>query len=196
MIRSDARKSLSVAALIAVSVLAVSCGGQRAEKPAGDAATDGAAGTAMTPVQRGEVLAYTTGCQDCHTPGTFYGAPNFERQLAGSELGWHGPWGVTYARNLTPDVETGLGGWTDDEIIRALRSGVRKDGSPILPPMPWQNYARLSEEDMGALIAYLRSVPAVKHVVPARIPPGQKPTGPVLSFPPPPAWDAPKAPAS
>lgn len=195
MIRSDARKSLSVAALIAVSVLAVSCGGQKAEKP-GDAAPGGAAATAMTPVQRGEVLAYTTGCHDCHTPGTFYGAPNFERQLAGSELGWHGPWGVTYARNLTPDVETGLGGWTDDEIVRALRSGVRKDGSPILPPMPWQNYARLSEEDMGALIAYLRSIPAVKHVVPARIPPGQKPTGPVFSLPPPPAWDAPKTPAS
>lgn len=189
-------RSRNLIPLIAISVLAVSCGGQKAETPADSATPGGGTATSMTPVQRGEVLAYTSGCHDCHTPGTLYGAPNFERLLSGSELGWHGPWGVTYARNLTPDVETGLGGWTDDEVVRALRSGVRKDGSAILPPMPWQNYARLSEEDMGALIAYLRSVPAVKHVVPARTPPGQKPTGAVLSFPPPPAWDAPKAPAS
>jgi len=197
MLRSMARRNgLNALALIALAALAVSCGGQKAESPSGDAATGAASTAPMTPVQRGEVVSYIAGCHDCHTPGSLYGAPNFERLLSGSELGWEGPWGVTYARNLTPDVETGLGSWTDDEIVRALRSGVRKDGSPILPPMPWQNIARMSNEDMTALIAYLRSLPAVRHEAPARLAPGVKAKGGVLSLPPPPAWDAPKAPAS
>jgi mono/diheme cytochrome c family protein len=196
MLRSGIQNSWSAIALILVATVAVSCSGKKAESPTGEAGNGAAATGSMTPLQRGEILAYTSGCHDCHTPGTFYGAPDFERQLSGSELGWQGPWGVTYARNLTPDPETGLGTWTDDEIIRALRSGVRKDGSPILPPMPWQNFARMPAEDMSALIAYLRSVPAVKHAPPERVAPGGKPTGPVFSLPPPPAWDAPKAPAS
>ena len=197
MLRSIARRmSLNALALIAVAALAVSCGGQKAESPSGDAASGAGSTAAMTPVQRGEMVSYVAGCHDCHTPGTLYGAPNFERLLSGSELGWEGPWGVTYSRNLTPDVETGLGSWTDDEIVRALRSGVRKDGSPILPPMPWQHLGRMPNEDMTALIAYLRSIPAVKHTAPERVAPGGKAKGPVLSFPPPPAWDAPKPPAS
>jgi len=197
MLRSIARRSdLTVLALIAIAALAVSCGGQKAETQSGDAATGTGSTAAMTPVQRGEVVSYVSGCHDCHTPGALYGAPNFERVLSGSELGWEGPWGVSYPRNLTPDVETGLGSWTDDEIVRALRSGVRKDGSPILPPMPWQNLARMSPEDMTALIAYLRSIPPVKHASPERVAPGGKPKGSVLRFPPPPAWDTPKAPAS
>jgi len=197
MVRSITRRNgLKALALIAVSAIAISCGCQKAETPSGDAATGAGSTAAMTPVQRGEVVAYTSGCHDCHTPGSLYGAPNFESILSGSELGWEGPWGVSYPRNLTPDVETGLGSWTDDEIVRALRSGVRKDGSAILPPMPWQNIARMSNEDMTALIAYLRSIPPVRHNAPERVAPGGKPKGPVLSFPPPPAWDAPKAPAS
>ena len=190
------RSGWSALVLMFVAAIAVSCSGKKAETSSGDAGTGAASTAAMTPGQRGEVLAYTSGCHDCHTPGTFYGAPNFERLLAGSELGWEGPWGVTYARNLTPDAATGLGAWTDDEMIRALRSGVRKDGSPILPPMPWQNYARMSPEDMSDLIVYLRSIPAVNHAAPERVAPGGKPKGPVFSLPPPPVWDAPKAPAS
>jgi len=195
MSHSSARRTRSALALIAVAALAASCSGKKAETPSG-AATGANTTSSMTPVQRGEVVAYASGCHDCHTPGALYGAPNFERLLSGSELGWQGPWGVTYARNLTPDPETGIGTWTDEEIVRALRSGVRKDGSPIMPPMPWQNFARMSPEDMTALIAYLRSIPPVKHVAPDRVAPGAKPKGPVLSFPPPPAWDAPTAPAS
>jgi len=148
----------------------------------------------MTPVERGEYLVVITGCDDCHTPGALYGAPDFERRLSGSDLGWQGPWGVSYPRNLTPDVETGIGAWTDAEIERALRSGVKKDGTPILPPMPWPSLARLTPEDMAAVIAYLRSLPAVSHKVPAIVPPGQKASGGVLAFPPPPAWDAPRKP--
>jgi mono/diheme cytochrome c family protein len=144
----------------------------------------------MDPVQRGAYLSFVGGCQDCHTPGTFYGAADTTRTLSGSELGWQGPWGVTYARNLTPDAETGIGSWTEADIEKALRQGQRPDGSPILPPMPWPNYARMTAEDMRALVSYLKSLPPVSHRVPDGVPPGGKPQTPVLSFPNPPAWDA------
>lgn len=146
----------------------------------------------MTPLQRGEYLASISGCHDCHTPGAFYGAPDFKRQLSGSEVGWRGPWGVSYASNLTPDLETGLGTWTNVEIERALRSGVRKDGSPILPPMPWPNFSRFTPDDMGSLIAYLKSLPPIKHKVPDRVPPNGMAHGPTLDVPAPSAWDAPR----
>jgi mono/diheme cytochrome c family protein len=152
------------------------------------------AAPAMTPVQRGEYLATVSGCGDCHTPGTLYDAPDFSRKLSGSELGWQGPWGVTYASNLTPDMETGLGGWTDAEIERALRSGVKKDGTPVGPPMPWPDFAQFTPDDMAALIAYLRSLPAVKQANLGPLPPGARATGSIITLPPPSAWDAPKAP--
>lgn len=140
-------------------------------------------------IARGRRITYTSGCMDCHTPGTFYGNSDTTRNLSGSELGWEGPWGVTFPRNLTPDVETGIGSWSEEEIITAVRQGRRPDNTPLLPPMPWPMYAHLTDDDARALAAYLKSIPPVKHQVPDRIPPGQKYEGPRLSFPPPPAWD-------
>jgi mono/diheme cytochrome c family protein len=143
-------------------------------------------------IERGRKLAIFGGCVDCHTPGAWFGAPDFSRQLSGSELGWTGPWGTTYARNLTPDLETGLGYYNEKEIVLALRSGKRLDGKTMLPPMPWQNIATLSEADMHALVAYLQSLPPVEHKSPETLPPGQPPASGALSFPAPAAWDAPK----
>jgi mono/diheme cytochrome c family protein len=157
---------------------------------------DTTASAAMTPVQRGQYLATIVGCHDCHTPGYLYGAPDMNRALSGSELGWKGPWGVSYAANLTPDSATGLGSWTDEEILRALQNGVDKDGSPIAPPMPWPDFAHLTHPDAMAIVAYLRSLPAVSHHVPERVPPGVASHTPALVFPPPPAWDVPPKPAS
>lgn len=78
-----------------------------------------------------------------------------------------GPWGVSYATNLTPDQNTGIGVWTEDIFVKTLRTG-RHWGvaRPILPPMPWQNYSRMSDEDLAAIYAYLRSIPAVHNRVP------------------------------
>lgn len=145
---------------------------------------------------RGETLTWTAGCMDCHTPGSFYGAPDMERRLSGSELGWSGPWGVTYPRNLTPDMGTGIGSWTEDDIVKVIRTGQRADGTPVLPPMPWPMYAHMSDEDAYALAAYLKSLPPVKHKVPDKLPPGAKaPKTTAFMLPmPPPAWDAPKTP--
>jgi len=178
---------LAVILVLALSVAIASCTSQPAEEKAATPAQP-----AMTPLQRGEYIAAITGCNDCHTPGTFYGGPDMHRALSGSELGWKGPWGVSYAANLTPDSATGIGTWTNVEIERSLRSGVKKDGSPILPPMPWPDFSRMNPEDMAALIVYLKSVPAVSHAVPKAIPPGAKATGAIIAFPPPPAWDAPR----
>jgi mono/diheme cytochrome c family protein len=177
------------AAILAVAVsgflglFAISCS-QQSREAAQPAAT------AMDPVARGKYLSIIAGCNDCHTPGSLYGQPDTTRLLSGSELGWEGPWGVTFPRNLTPDEETGLGTWSEDDIVQALRTGKKKDGSPILPPMPWQDFAQMNDEDIHALAAYLKSIPPVKHKAPDVIPPTAKATGARLSFPPPPAWDA------
>lgn len=177
------------AAILAVSVsgflvlFAISCSQQQqpAEQPQA-AASD--------PVARGRYLTIIGGCNDCHTPGTFYGQMDTTRTLSGTEVGWEGPWGVTYPRNLTPDEETGLGTWSEEDIVQALRTGKKKDGSPILPPMPWPMYSQMTDEDLHAVAAYLKSIPPVKHKVPDVLPPSAKATGARLTFPPPPAWDA------
>ena len=177
--------------LVAVGCSAVLClAAMSAAKP--PAPAHGAASKEV--LARGRYLVTITGCNDCHTPGALYGSPDFSRQLSGSELGWHGPWGVSFPSNLTPDLETGLGYWSEDEIVKAFRTGVKNDGSRVLPPMPWQDFAALSDADAHAIAAYLMSQPAVSHKVPADVPPGQKYDGAMMDFPPPPAWDAPKAP--
>jgi len=146
--------------------------------------------TAAEKLARGEQLSWTSGCNDCHTPGSLYGAPDTTRMLSGSELGWEGPWGVTYPRNLTPDMATGIGSWSEADIVAAIRAGHRPDKSPILPPMPWTTFAYLSDEDAFALAAFIKSLPPIAHKLPDRVPPGGKATGPRLTFPPPPEWDA------
>jgi mono/diheme cytochrome c family protein len=141
-------------------------------------------------ITRGKQISYSSGCNDCHSPGGLYGAPDTTRLLSGSELGWEGPWGVSYPRNLTPDMETGIGSWSEEDIVTAIRAGHRPDKSPLLPPMPWPAYARMSDDDAYALAAFLKSLPPIKHKSPDQVPPGKPATGARLTFPPPPAWDA------
>ncbi len=141
-------------------------------------------------VARGRQISYSSGCNDCHTPGGLYGAPDTTRMLSGSELGWEGPWGVSFPRNLTPDMETGIGRWTEEQIVTAFRTGHRPDGSPLLPPMPWPAYAHMSDADAHALATFLKSLPAVRHKMPDVIKPGTRTDVARLVFPPPPAWDA------
>lgn len=180
--------ALSALAALVVVVATLSCA-TSAQKAAPAALTQ------EQKVERGQYLTTIMGCNDCHTPGTFYGNPDFDRKLSGSELGWVGPWGTTYARNLTPDMETGLGKWSEDDITKALRTGMRPDGSTLLPPMPWQMYTNLSDDDVYSIAAYLKSLPAVSHKMPDRLPPGSKPMPNDWVLPQPLAWDAPKAPA-
>ena len=153
----------------------------------------------VDPVVRGRYLVTIMSCNDCHTPGYLYGAPDTSRRLSGSDLGWIGPWGVVRARNLTPDMETGIGSWTIEQIVTALRTGNTPDGSQLAPIMPWMNYADiLDQDDAVAIASYLKSRPPIVHKNLDRIPPGQKPTGALVTMSPPPAWDVPpgQAPAA
>lgn len=147
----------------------------------------------MTPEQklaRGRQIAYTSACHDCHTPGGLYGVPDTMRMLSGSELGWEGPSGVSFPRNLTPDMETGIGSWSEEDIVTAIRTGIRPDKTPLMPPMPWPMYSHLSDEDAYALAAFLKSLPPVNHKSPDHIPPGATVTATRVTLPPPPPWDA------
>jgi hypothetical protein len=158
---------------------------------------------AVDPVKRGEQLVSMGGCGDCHTPMKFDPAlgmpvPQRERLLSGHPEGapdpegapgkgdqavigptftsFRLPFGVVYTANLTPDPETGIGSWTAEQFIRAVRGGKHRgeaNGRPILPPMPWMNLALQSDDDLRAVFAYLKSLPPVKNAVPSPKVPGE-----------------------
>jgi len=134
-------------------------------------------------VERGKYLVTIAGCNDCHTPGYFLGKPDFEHALSGSDVGFGVPGlGTFVGRNLTPDKETGLGNWTDDQIIAAFTTGLRPDGRKLAPIMPWQELAHLDREDALAIVAYLRSLPPVKHAVPGPFSPKDVPSTLVMTI--------------
>lgn len=119
-------------------------------------------------------------------PGHFFGKPDLSRYLGGSEVGIEIPGlGVFHAANLTPDKETGLGRWSDTEIAAAIRTGVRPDGRTLAPAMPWPAYARLTDEDVAAIIAFLKSILPVANKVPGPFGPNDKPTSFVMRVLPP-----------
>ncbi len=153
-------------------------------------------------IKHGEYLVTIMGCDDCHSPKKM--GPNGpeiipELRLSGFQstnsvvtfdsplikegfgmfypdlTGAAGPWGVSYAGNLTPDP-TGIGTWSEEQFKRALTEGKFKgiEGSRmLLPPMPWFNYTGLKDEDVSAIFAYLKSLKPVNNIVPPPIPPDQ-----------------------
>lgn len=126
-------------------------------------------------IKRGEYLATIMDCTGCHTPGALIGKPDMSQALAGSAIGFQIPGvAVVYPPNLTPDPDTGLGRWSADDMIKAIRLGQRPDGRQLIPVMPYPSYATLTDADAAALVAYLRSLPPVRHAVPA-FTPGDKP---------------------
>lgn len=157
-----------------------------------------------TTVKRGEYLTRGFGCADCHTPlvmGANGPEPDLARDLSGhpahikvtplvlpkgnwawvgaaSNTAFQGPWGISYAVNLTPDMETGMGKWTERQFVAALKTGKHVGVSrPILPPMPWQALSTLTDGDLKAIFAYLRSIPAVSNRVPEPTPPAEQVAG-------------------
>ncbi|MBI3786622.1 MAG: c-type cytochrome, partial [Ignavibacteriales bacterium] len=125
------------------------------------------------PVKRGEYLVEAIDCAGCHSTYTPEGAIIPEMKLAGGLTFDLYPFGKYVTRNLTSDKETGLGNWTDAEIKRALTQGINRDGRKFLPfPMPWTAFAQMKDEDLNAIIAYLRTVPAVHNKIPDPEKPG------------------------
>lgn len=154
---------------------------------------------APSQITRGEYLVSAMGCHDCHTPwkvGPRGPEPDMTRALTGhpaslvmppapklpegpwlwmgaaTNTAFAGPWGVSFTANLTPDEETGLGKWTEEMFITALRTGRHEGkGRPILPPMPWAMISKLNDEDLKGIFAYLQSLKPVKNRVPAPVDP-------------------------
>jgi mono/diheme cytochrome c family protein len=137
-------------------------------------------------IERGKYLVTLGGCMDCHTPGYFFGKPDMVRYLGGSEVGFEIPGlGVFHGPNLTPDNETGLGTWSEQEIVTAIQTGKRPDGRELAPIMPWRAFASLMPADAEAIAAYLKSLPAVKNKVPGPFGPSEKPSSFVMKIVPP-----------
>lgn len=111
------------------------------------------------PVKRGFYLVTIGHCMECHTPMD-KGVRPFDAKLGAGGFDFHGPWGVSTSRNITSSKTKGIGAWTDDEIKRAITQGVSKDGAKLKPPMGYELYAKMTADDLNAVVAYLRTVPA------------------------------------
>jgi mono/diheme cytochrome c family protein len=134
-------------------------------------------------VERGKYLVGLGGCNDCHTPGYFFGKPDMKRFLGGSEVGFEIPGlGVFHGPNLTPDKETGLGGWSAEQIAKAITKGERPDGRVLAPIMPWHAFANLTRQDVKAIVAFLKSLPAVSNKVPGPFGPSEQPSSFVMKI--------------
>jgi mono/diheme cytochrome c family protein len=106
-------------------------------------------------------------------PGVIGPSPDKWGAITNSDLtAWAGPWGISFAANLTPDKETGIGGWTSELFIKTMRTGKHFGvARPILPPMPWFGLAGLTDRDLKAILAYLKSLKPIQNQVPQPIPP-------------------------
>jgi len=152
----------STAFLLASAIITSAC--QRASEPSGQAL-----------IERGKYLAVIMDCAGCHNRGSFSAKPT-EGHLEGGTIGFEVPGlGVFYPPNLTPDAETGLGKWSEADIIKAVKTGKRPDGRELAPAMPWHAYSALNDEDAKALAAYLKSLPPSQNAAP---PPGPKEKAP------------------
>jgi mono/diheme cytochrome c family protein len=130
---------------------------------------------------RGKYLVSFAGCVDCHTPGYFLGKPDMKRFLGGSDVGFPMPGlGIFYGPNLTPDKKTGLGNWSKDDIVKAIRTGERPDGRMLAPIMPVSGFSHLTDDDVYAIAAYLKTLPPVSHKAPGPFGPDEKPTSFVM----------------
>lgn len=181
----------------AIPLLIFAAGCQSPEAAQAEASVEAQADPASAAVERGRYLVTVAGCNDCHTPfkmGPNGPEPDMTRMLAGhpqdlqmppapaaqgpwlwagaaTNTAFAGPWGVSYASNLTPEPNSGIGIWTEDLFIKALRTGRHwGQARPILPPMPWQNYSRMTDDDLKAVYAYLRTIPPVANSVPESVP--------------------------
>jgi hypothetical protein len=157
-------------------------------------ATAASAATRAKNAARGEYLVTIIGCNDCHTPlkmGPHGPEPDMTRRLSGhpqqlqmppapklgngpwmwtgaaTSTAFAGPWGVSFAANLTPDRNTGIGIWSEDLFVKTLRTGRHWGTSrPILPPMPWQAFSKMTDDDLRSIYRYLRTIQPIQNQVP------------------------------
>lgn len=172
---------------------------QSETKKSPEGATGAASNAAQ--IKRGAYLVTLGGCNDCHSPKVFTakgpepdpalllsGAPANAKlgEIPANFIGpnawgavctndrttWVGPWGVSFAANLTPDEATGIGSWTEDSFVQSMRTGKHMGtGRDLLPPMPRQSAGQITDQDLKAIFAYLKSLKPIQNEVPQPIPP-------------------------
>jgi mono/diheme cytochrome c family protein len=185
-----------VVAVVSCAVVCACSNPGQAGRPDAARESDAAAEQAQTEqtrLERGKYLALVGGCNDCHTPfklGPNGPEPDMSRMLSGhpqelvmppppavrepwqwvgsaTNTAFAGPWGVSYAINLTPDQETGIGLWSEQVFVNAIKTGRHMGvGRPIMPPMPWPTYSQMSDDDLKAIFAYLKTVEPRKNKAP------------------------------
>lgn len=196
-VKSFSEKALiTLAAVAFLAILATADSGHAQPKAPGQSAVS------AKRVERGKYLVTIMFCNDCHTPykmGPKGPEPDMTLMLSGhpeqmklppppkpvgpwmismaaTNTAFAGPWGISYAVNLTPDQNTGLGIWTEDMFLKAIKTGKHMATSrEIQPPMPWQIYSVATDDDLKAIFAYLRSVPPIVNHVPEYEPPSSAP---------------------
>jgi mono/diheme cytochrome c family protein len=132
-------------------------------------------------IKRGKYLVQLGGCNDCHTPGYFLGKSDTSRYLGGSDVGFFVPnLGTFVGPNITSDTETGIGKWSEDDIVNALQKGLTPDGRELAPVMPWSAFVNLTKAVAQAIAAYLKSLPPVHSAVPGPFGPSERVTVPTL----------------
>jgi hypothetical protein len=191
-------KSISEKALITLSALACLAILTPADSGYAQLKASGQSEVAAKRIERGKYLVTIMSCNDCHTPykmGPKGPEPDMTRMLSGHPEGmklppppkpsgpwvvaftgtntaFAGPWGISYTSNLTPDKNTGLGIWTEDMFLKAMKTGKHMGTSrEIQPPMPWPWISQATDEDLKTIFAYLKSVPPITNHVPDYEPP-------------------------
>jgi hypothetical protein len=192
-----AASSLLLAAVVAMSLMNCSTKTEKKSEPVAETKKETFGGYASAELY-GEHLVTVCGCNDCHTPKKMTergpepdsslwlsGHPSSmpapavdradmaKRGLAVTDFltAWVGPWGTTYAPNITGD-DTGIGAWSEQQFITCIREGKLKGLSrPLLPPMPWQFYKAMTDDELKAIFAYLKSTKPIKNIAPAYEPP-------------------------
>lgn len=184
---------------VALAAVLLTCLPAIASASGNDAKRTGAKGAAAS-TARGKYLVTIGGCHDCHSPKKFTdkgpvldadlllsGHPASEKVppvpkdliapgkwgglFTGMLTAWAGPWGVSFASNLTPDKETGLGGWKEADFLKSIRTGRTPGGRPLLPPMPWESIGQMTDRDLKDVFAYLKKIRPIRNMVAAPIPP-------------------------
>jgi len=165
---------LSVAVIAAVTTLFTATPSEAQQPAAGNAA-----------VERGRYLVRITGCHDCHSPKVKGMTPDLDRALSGRPTttalptpskeevhasadltAWQGPWGFSVASNLTPDPTTGIGTrYNEASFLATMRTGKKPNGTPIMPPMPSEVYQNMTDDDLKAIFAYLRTIKPIRNAV-------------------------------
>jgi cytochrome c553 len=168
------RKIIAITSVLTIVIIAawfMSCNNNSKTEPQASNKED----SLKKVVERGEYLSFHVApCMDCHSkrdytkysgpivPGTEgMGGEVFDQKLAGVP-------GTVYAKNITPDPETGIGTWTDEEILRAMTQGISKNGDTLFPLMPYPHFNHMAKDDLLSIVAYLRTLKPIKNKIPAR----------------------------